>query len=247
MRFLDGRDPLSISDFSAPNSSRDVVEIILLQQALHLGGNKKPYRIIESKSSYVTIERLHKGSALLTGTSVWKSMFVVQDDLDFSSPVINDGQFEVGIYTQQTNEKMLTVENLQQLQARSAVSNRIWTVDWLTLQALKINKVWHTDKWLSMVRMVNNKHADFLLSPFQSNADLSLNIDGIKLVTVPNIKVALYGTRHFAVSKKAKGSKLILQQLNDGIMQLQANGIIEKAYRQAGFFNEQVENWQRLN
>ena len=64
---------------------------------------------------------------------------------------------------------------------------------------------------------------------------------------MPNIKVALYGTRHFAVSKKAKDSKLILQQLNDGIMQLLANGIIEKAYRQAGFFNEQVENWQRLN
>ncbi|WP_028865770.1 hypothetical protein [Psychromonas aquimarina] len=246
-RFIAGRDPLSVTDFSGAFSRRDVVELVLLQQALHLGGNKYPYQLISVDSDHTTIDYLNKGAVLLTGTSVWQSMFTMQNEIYFSIPIIKNGQFEAGLYTRPDNAEMLKVKNKQQLRAFSAVSNRIWTADWLTLQSLKISNVKHTDKWASMVDMVHSGHIDFLLAPFQSTEDLSLTYNGIKLIPVPNLKVALHGTRHFAIFKKSKHSKRILQQLNSGLTQLQARGIIDKAYRESGFFNDQVKNWKRLN
>ena len=245
--FLNGRDPLAIKDFSGLHSRRDVVEIILVQQALHFGGNRHNYNLISNNSSRETIQSLYEGSVLLTGTSVWQSMFVEQDNIYFSVPVINNGQFESGLYTHPENKSMLAVNSMQQLQQQGAISNKHWSIDWYTLQSLAIPKIWHAERWSSMVEMVNSQQADFLLAPFQATEDLSLLVNDIKLVPVPNVKIALHGTRHFAISKKSEHSKQILQQLNRGLYILKTQGIIKKAYKQSGFFNNKVRDWKRLN
>jgi hypothetical protein len=245
--FLKGRDPLTITEFSGGHSRRDVVEIILVEQALHFGGNRHNYNLISSNSSRETIQRLYEGSVLLTGSSVWQSMFIEQDNIYFSVPVINNGQFESGLYTHPDNKSMLAVKNLKQLQQQGAISNKSWSIDWYTLQSLAISKIWHAERWSSMVEMVNSQQADFLLAPFQPTEDLSIQVNGIKLVPVPNVKIALSGTRHFAISKKAKNSKQILQQLNRGLYILKTQGIIKRAYKQSGFFNNKVKDWKRLN
>jgi hypothetical protein len=245
--FLKGRDPLTITEFSGGHSRRDVVEIILVEQALHFGGNRHNYNLISSNSSRETIQRLYEGSVLLTGSSVWQSMFIEQDNIYFSVPVINNGQFESGLYTHPDNKSMLAVKNLKQLQQQGAISNKSWSIDWYTLQSLAISKIWHAERWSSMVEMVNSQQADFLLAPFQPTDDLSIQVNGIKLVPVPNVKIALSGTRHFAISKKAKNSKQILQQLNRGLYILKTQGIIKRAYKQSGFFNNKVKDWKRLN
>ncbi|MEH6453603.1 MAG: hypothetical protein V7782_11255 [Psychromonas sp.] len=245
--FLNGRDPLNINDFSGLYSGRDVVETILVQQALFFGGNRQSYNLITSDSSLQTIERLYDGSALISGTSVWQSKFVEQDNIYFSLPVINNGQFESAIYTHPENAAMLAVDDIQKLRQRRAISNKNWNINWYTLQSLNVAKVWHAEEFPSMVAMVNNHQADFLIAPFQSTEDLSLVLNNIRLVPVPNVKVALRGSRHFAISKNSKQSKVILQQLNRGLYLLKSQGIIKQAYEQSGFFNTEVKDWKRLN
>ncbi len=49
-RFLNRRDPLSISDFSGPHSRRDVVEVVLLHQALALGGWGRALEFVDMPS-----------------------------------------------------------------------------------------------------------------------------------------------------------------------------------------------------
>ena len=44
--FVSGRDPLEIKDYSGLGSRRDVVEVVLIQQALALGGITEPIRFL---------------------------------------------------------------------------------------------------------------------------------------------------------------------------------------------------------
>lgn len=247
LRFLDGRDPLSIKDFSSPYSRRDVVEMLLLEQALSLGGNQSPYKILTSTTTTTDPQSIEAGRVQLIGTSVWKSMFTDPDKVLFSTPMIKDGQFEAGLYTSPKNRAMLKVKSKQNLRRKSVISSRMWTVDWQTLNDLNVGKVWHTDKWKDMVKMVNTQRVDFLLAPFQSSKDLAMVINDVRLVPVKGVKIGLKGTRHFAVSKKAANSQQLLDYVNTGIAKLNAEGLIDKAYNQSGFYNQQVKDWILIN
>ncbi|MDA7746148.1 hypothetical protein N8878_02305 [Psychromonas sp.] len=247
LRFLDGRDPLSIHDFDSKHARRDVVEVVLLEQALSLGGNQDSYKILTGTSTATNTHRLEVGSVEIIGTSVWKSMFSDQSKILFSSAMIENGRFVSGLYTSPHNQHMLSVKTKQDLKDKSAISSRMWSVDWKTLPTLNLSKIWHTDQWKKMVEMVNNQQVDFLIAPFQSSSDLALVINGVRLIPVPGVKVIFHGTRHFAVSKTAKNGEKLLEYINNGISQLQAQNMIEKAYNQAGFYNHQVKDWQQLN
>ena len=88
---------------------------------------------------------------------------------------------------------------------------------------------------------------DVLLAPFQPTPDLSMQVNGRKLVPILNVKVGLQGSRHFFVSKASPIGAEVSKSLNDGLGKLRAQGAIEKAYRDSGFFNNATKNWNRLN
>ncbi len=244
----DRRAVATIDDYSGLGSRRDTVEIILLQQAFLRAGVDEPVRFITADSYSRILRLLQSGEALAGGTSVWAiNVASVQDAVALSDELIPDGKFEAGFYTTANNATALRASTLNDIQALHIVANPAWTVDWQTLNQLGIRHLEATPQWNSMVRMVLAHRVDALLAPFQNRVDLSLRTEFGVLYPIPGIKIALKGARFLPVSLKHPRGMVMLSALNQGLKKLRDEGRIERAYRQSGFYNQQVKNWRRLN
>lgn len=246
-KFIQNDNPLNVIDFNKPGSRRSVVDFILFQQALFLGGYKTKYEFIVSPTSLRKLILVKEAKGITSSTSLWLyNLEKYKDNIYISHPVIRNNEFEAGLYTLSTNKKILNSKNLNDIQELTAISNKNWVPDWETLESLKLKRLISTLKWKQMTRMIKAKRGDFLLAPFQQTSDLSFETEGVKFLPIPNLKVGLKGSRHFAISKKYKNSKEILKSLNIGLKILIEKGTIKKAYTESGFFNKKVKKWKIL-
>ena len=246
--FLAGRAPLSITDYSGPHSRRDVVEVVLFQQALALGGLPTPIRFKAVPTYRRLGAELREGIITGAATSFWLND--LEEDLELyriSKAVIENGQFEAGLYTNTDNARAMDANTLAKIQTLSAASNKYWIPDWTTLRALNLDTLTHIQKWTTMVRMVFNQRADFLLAPFQQTDGMLLSVDNMTLTPIPGVKVGLHGSRHFVVSKPRPNSDQIFKALQKGLAIMKSQGTINRAYRHSGFFNHNAKDWLMLN
>ena len=235
--FVGDRDVLGISDFSGKTIRRDVVDMIIAQQALKLGGFKHNFSYFPGKINFRNTKLLQNGKLLISFDSYWQQdAQALAQDLYISAPVIRNGEYIAGIYTSPGNKKVLAIKALDDLKQFSAVSTPKWHTDWQTLQDLPLRKLVREDEWLSMARMVDMQWIDFLLMPFHSTPDKSFTMEKITLVPVKNIGVKLSDSRHFVISKKHPKGAEAIAAINKGLKRLRRQNVIVKAYTQAGFF-----------
>lgn len=245
--FLKGRNPLELGHYGGPHTRRDVVEVILLQQALQRGGLNQRVVLEALPNAARILREIESGHAICSGTSYWRED-VPADSAHFlfSDALVEAGQFEAGLYTVPGNRQAMAARTLADVRQLRALSNRSWTVDWRTLEQLGVRQLQHVAQWPGMSKMVEADRADFLLAPFQASADLSLVVGTVRLVPIPGIKVGLDGTRHFLVSRQHPRAAALLQHLNAGLASLRNKGVIRQAYVQSGFFNPRVAQWTVL-
>lgn len=237
LSFIDGRDVLSITNFSGKTIRRDVVDMIIAQQALKLGGFEHTFRYSPGKVNFRNTKLLEEGKLLISFDSYWlQDALAMKEELYISSPVIRKGEYIAGIYTNEKNTKVLSIKTLNDLQQFSAVSTPKWRTDWQTLNELPLKSLVREDEWISMARMVYVGWVDFLLMPFHSTPDQSFTVDTIKLVPIPNIAIELNDSRHFVISKKHPFGKDAIVAINKGLEILRKNKLIVRSYQQAGFF-----------
>ncbi|RJG42563.1 hypothetical protein [Motilimonas pumila] len=245
--YIDGRDPLKMTEYHGDGARRDVVEVVLVQQALRLGGYDGPLRFITADSHARIVKQILGGRAVMSGNSIWLDLLTSHDGLLYvSEPIIETGQFEAGLYTIESNKTALQARQLDEVRSLTAVSSKAWIKDWQTLNAMKMKKLINTVKWSSMVKMVNIGRADFLLAPFQPTDDMSFEPEGVKLIPIPNVKIGLQGSRHFAISKRHPQGHAVAKALDKGLLIMKEQGIIQKGYEDSGFFNTKVKDWTRL-
>jgi hypothetical protein len=246
--FVGDRDPIDIDFYGGPGARRDVVEIVLLQQALHLGGFNTKI-VFRPERSYLRIIKLvADGQVPLSATLKWRDDIKPYSDYLYkSSAVVKEGEFIAGIYTRPDNAKALAATSLDKIRELTAASNNHWKADVSTLKQLGIQRIYYSTYWGQIVRMVVAGRADITLAPFQSNPDMKVLFEGSELVPIPGIKVALPGSRHWAVSKKHPQGKEIFTALQKGISILEHRKIIQRAYEESGFFHQGVEHWKLLN
>ncbi len=237
IEFVADRDILTINDFSGKHIRRDVVDMIIAQKALVLGGFKHKYKYVPGKVNFRNTKMLQTGKLLISFDSYWLADAQKSaENFYISDAVVRNGEYIAGIYTCPQNTKVLNIKTLDDLSELTAVSTPKWHTDWQTLEQLPLKKLFREDEWLSMARMVNMQWVDFLLMPFHSSEDKSFSMEKVHLVPVENIGIILKDSRHFVISKKhPMGSKAIVA-INKGLQQLRANKAIEKAYTEAGFF-----------
>ncbi|PKH88104.1 hypothetical protein CXF79_07030 [Colwellia sp. Bg11-28] len=237
LKFVDDRDISLIDNFSGKNIRRDVVDMIIAQRALKLGGFKHSFTYAPGKVNFRNTKMLQNGQLLISFDSYWQQdALPLSDKLYISDEVIRNGEYVAGIYTSPHNKKTLSVKKLTDLNDLTAVSTPKWSTDWHTLEQLPLKKLTRDDSWLSMVRMVNIEWIDFILMPFNSTPDQSFIMDKVHLVPVKNIGVVLKDSRHFVISKiHPKGQEAFIA-INKGLKILRSRGAIVKAYQQAGFF-----------
>lgn len=245
-RFVGSRNIAAIRFYGGAGARRDVIELVLLQQALQLGGFDQAVAIVGEQTYRRTLHQVANGELIGSGALVWRADTAdLRNELFVSSAVVEDGEFIVGLYTAPQNLRALsaTPKTLREL---TAVTSLDWKTDQLTLQALGFKQVHLTNTWVSIVRMLYAQRGDITLAPFQAGDDMALESQGVTLVPIPNIKVALQGSRHWIVSRKHPSGRAYFAALERGLAQMRRKGTIHRAYRESGFFNSAVAQWPLL-
>jgi hypothetical protein len=235
--FVGNREVSSIDNFDGKSVRRDVIDMIIAQQALKLGGFNHKFIYIPGKLNFRNTKMLQKGNLLISFDSYWlEDAKLIEKDVYISEPVIRRGEYVAGFYTSKNNTKALALSSTEQLKNFTAVSTPKWITDWNTITGLPLKEVIREDEWLSMARMVDIGWVDFIFMPFHGSDDKSFKLESIELVPVPNIAIELKGSRHFVISKNHPLGLEAFEALSDGLNQLRAKHQIVKAYTQAGFF-----------
>jgi hypothetical protein len=237
IKFVNGRDVLTIENFSGKNIRRDVVDMIIAQQALKIGNFQHEFTYAAGKLNFRNTKMLESGRLLISFDTYWLSdAKALNDSVYISAPVIRKGEYIAGIYTSPNNKAVLAIKELSDLQNFTAVSTPKWRTDWQTLQALPLKELIQEDEWLSQARMVNLGWIDFLLMAFNSTPDQSFSMEKIHLVPVKNIGIELKDSRHFVISAKHPLGKTALLAMDIGLKTLRNKNKIKQAFTQAGFF-----------
>ena len=94
LKFLDGRAVLSIVDFRGITMRRDVADMVLLQQALALGGFTKRFYYQPGKFNFRNTKLLETGDSLLSFDTYWLSdAKALSDKVFISEPVVRRGEY----------------------------------------------------------------------------------------------------------------------------------------------------------
>lgn len=246
--YLGDRNPDTVNYYGGHHAYRDVVELILMQQALKLGGFNRPLHFVAEENYSRSIRNLLDGKSLAIGSTTWYEDLAPQrDQLLISPPIIRQGEFIVGIYTSPKNQRAQASKTLDQLKQLRTATSRHWKPDLTTLQHLGFTDIMYTPRWINMARMINAGRVDVILSPFAMNPEKEITVDGFRLVPIEGIKIAIDGSRHWPVSKKHPLSDEFYAALVRGIEQLREAGTIERAYQECGFFHPDLAEWKLLN
>ena len=245
---LNNQHVLAVKNYSGKCSRREVVEIILIQQMLALGGFE--YQFILEPDYYNMRERklIEKGLLLISVDSVWqneaKSM---TDSVYISPPLIKKGEYQVGFYTAADNKKVLSTTTIEQLKDLSIISNKKWTVDWKSLSQANFTYLHHEKNWVTHAKLVSKHIIDMMLIPFSNDNDLTHMIRDIELTPIPNFVFPLTESRHVIIAKHHPLGEKTYQALLTGMKIMRDNGTITKAFTQSGLLNSKVKHWQRVN
>lgn len=246
-RFLAGRDPMDVQHYSGEGARRDIIELTLLMQALRLGGFTKPVEL-RIEPSYLRILRgIADGHFISSGALMWKAdIDELRPALVASRPLLKEGEFVVGIYTTQKNLAAFNDREPNQLRELKVVTNAQWKSDVRTLKDLSFQKITYAPNWINIVRMIEANRADITLAPFQASDNMMITVGDIKLYPLQDLKVAISGSRHWAISQKHPNGHTFYEALERGLSRLEATGTIQRAYRECGFFHPGVARWKLL-
>ena len=244
LRLVGDRDPVTITDFSGPGTGRAVVEMILIHQALAEAEVNLDIEFVPADSSSEIMDALTEGRAIAAGNSYWlRELTPHFQSLHISTAVLSRGEFEVGFYVHPD----AVVYGEDSVSTLRQISTRQWMEDWAKLEETGFEALVHWDSWPSQVADVRSGEISFLIAPFQQGEDMLLELDDRTLAPVPGIKLGLAGSRHMAVSREHPNGALFNSALQLGLLRLKEQGIVERAYIDAGFLQPAVDDWYRIS
>ncbi len=242
-RFLEekGGDPLKIDDFDSKHSNRVVVDMILLQQALKLGGANVQLNFYGSPNPSRAELDVKQGVSPILGYETWNSNF--DDTVYMSDCVIGKGEFLKVVVGRQDNGKgLMKAKSLADLQQLTAVTGHRWSIDIMTLREMGIKEVATAPKYSLQISMLQERRADFGLYEYTN----IINDMPAGFAVVPGLTVGLNESRHFMVSKSHPAGRFLFEALQRGIKILKSHEVFKKAYRECGFTSSELESWHKI-
>jgi hypothetical protein len=229
-------------DFFSTDWLRTTLEFFIVCRAIRIGGIEATYSIKNYPNSARALLEMKKGSFMIMVDLPW-GKYSHDENLYQSEAVLQVGDFVKGIYTRPDHTALLNVKTLEELRNFTVVSNKIWFYDWAVLERMNVEKI-SVPRYIQMGRMVAAGRADYFIGEFPGTGDLAQYVDGVKFVPVPDLKIALGGSRHAVVSKRFPHSKQVFDAIQVGLKSLRDRGLIKQGYRAVGFFNPLVEDWK---
>jgi hypothetical protein len=223
------------------------VDFVLQLQALAAGGLDFDYELHVVPNNERAKNEVVQGYADLSGETAWDSEIEAWGDAVIAtSAVIRGGEFEKGLYVLPANQAMLGITSLEGLRPFVAATVVSWATDMRALQSMHVRRIERVFKDEGLFPLLQQRRADFTLLEFASTPDLGVTRGGVRLVPVPGWKVSLPGSRSWIISSRSPHARQIATALEHGLQALRAEGRIERAYRESGFFNPKVSGWKRL-
>lgn len=236
-----GGNPLVIDDFASVHSNRVVVDMVLLQQALLLGGANIQLQFYGRPNPSRAELDVKQGVSPILGYETWKSNF--DDTVYMSDLVVAKGEFLKVVVGRHDNGKgLMQVTGLADLQELTAVTGHRWSIDIATLREMGIKEITTAPKYALQITMLQERRADFGLYEYTN----VINDMPSDLAVVPGLTVGLNESRHFMVSKSHPAGKTLFEALQKGIKILKSQQAFKKAYRGCGFISNELESWQRI-
>jgi len=232
----------TIEKYDNPNAYRPTGDLVLELQALKAGGLDFDFEFVTVPNYERGRIEVSEGRADLSAETIWERE--ITPALLRTEPVIRDGEFEKGLYALPEIAGSLKASTLEELQQLSIVMVATWDVEMVEKIHPKVYE--KAAKIENVAQMLQKKRGDYTLLEFSSSPDLSVDIAGVKLAPVANCKVALPGSRSWIVCKASPQSAEIAAALDKGLKAMRAEGRIERAFKESGFFNQKVSGWKRL-
>lgn len=243
----------SLSKFIADNGCIDVedvkenmnqmlAEFLLLCRAFEAVQYKAEFKLVPFPVMTRIINGISNEDALISSMGIW-SEDIRKSGLNSSAPLIESGKFSKGFYT----TKQLADDLAKSFDVKDLlmVTNQNWSRDLYKLNCTGGN-VLHVNRYQQMFNMIDKGRADVILYPFSNQDDLTRHQFKVTLYPVKGIKVVFDESLEFAVNDNSAFGKEVLIALNDGLKILKENGVINKAYKRLGHFNEVTNDWKVL-
>ncbi|OSQ38906.1 hypothetical protein TMES_09220 [Thalassospira mesophila] len=227
------------------NYNPSLTNYVILRETLKAGG--MPVRLVGIDSPNSARSRLMVETGVATVKADWDFNMDGNNQLLKSDPFIEAGLLFKGLYGLADNEALQKAADIGDVKDLSAVMNPNWRLDWQVLQAMEITDLYPVSTKSQMFRLVARHRADFTLLEFSPRPDLMQEYDGIKLVPVVGVKVAMPNAQHFMVSRKSPRAQEIVAALNRGLQILKQTGLISQCLAQGGLVNASTRDWQVLN
>lgn len=245
---LEGKKLSDLNEYSHEKARRDVIELILIQQAVALGSFGSPITLHSEQSYKRSMRSVAHATSIAVSSTIWRrDVKHRNNDFYVSSPIIRNGEFVVGVYINPQKKHITKIKQLQDLSLYSVISNPEWSIDWELVNTLPFNTVHMANSFYSMIKMVDRGRVDIVLANFSTREDLILNSREVTLTPVQGVKIKLHGERVWIVSKSHPQGKEFFNSLQIGIKKLRERGTIVRAYQESGFFNRHVKSWKTLN
>lgn len=237
-----GGDPLSITDYSSPYSSRPAISFLLLLQALHLGGLDADFFFVACPNPGRSLAEVKKGRVAVYSSDIWEQDF--DNSVYKTSPIIRRGELQKGIYLKKNSPFLTSTNVVNDLKNKIPLVEHTWTIDISLLKSFGFENIQTAPRYDLLFKMINKNRADFTILEFPRSEDLMIRDKTGDLYPIPNAKIVLPYSRHFMVSKINPQGKKVYEALEKGLKIMRKNGTIERALRESGVINSKVEKWK---
>lgn len=234
-----------VSSFKSQHANSNVVSMVVILQALKLGGISPKLVLLEAPNYGREIQMVKSGAVVVVHQDTWGADF--DDSVYKSADFIPNGRYFLGLYVKESNRDKFKISSIQDFKNYSSVSSPAWSSVWTTLKQLNLKTLHATTDRTQMFNVVLFRDVDFTALGFSLSEDMAFEAGQGRLVPLPGIKLAVNDTRNFMVSKKHKDGERVFAALQKGLAILQANGTIDRYLTEAGFYNLARKDWKIID
>lgn len=239
----------AIDTFAFVQPSRLDAELLILCNALREGGPPVHLQLVPQPNYARSLAEALAGRIDLPSQTIWaRELDEHAQALLRSLPVIQAGEWQLGLYTTENRTDVLAVRTLEQLRGLVGVAPRSWVEDWRVLASLGLKELIDVQNNDGIFPMIQAGRADFTLYSFSTEPDLGSqpSYSPSRILPIRGFKVALPATRHFAVARVAPDAQALVEQLDSGLSRLRDRGAIARAFERSGVFDQRVADWQLI-
>ncbi len=238
-------DVTNISEVTGENSTRGLVQLVIIKQALYKGGLDVDFDFILTPNSTRSNALLRSGDAVI---SPHLGLIQSQPKETFlSSVVIESRTLTKGVYGLASNKALMEIKSIADLKPLTGVLQTSWSSDIKTLKKHDITQIDLVNKYHNIFTRIAHRGLDYTLLELSYNKELIRYSNKIQLHPVPNIVIKLEGTRHFFISKKHADGKRVFQALEKGLQIMKEEGTIQKYFKKIKVIRDDLEHFKVLN